>query len=464
MPENQDFDARLKAYLARAARTQPLAGMDARIIGHAPRSNPWALQLLAAVAVLGLAIGLGIVLQRARQSNSLVPVGGPPAATATPSAEPTVAASPSTKPTLGPTPTPATSGKLYPLMGPASMHMVNSTTGWAFGSGTDRILRTVDGGGHWNDVTPSQPRLGNWATFFLDGNNAWLASSLQPGSPTNDFSVEIYRTSDGGTTWLRVGTTSAGWGFPAALDFVDRQHGWLFIKQDGTLQVPGSDMVAFYGTTDGGASWNRLSQTDTSGLAGHLAQACSKLNPVFLSASTGWIPGSCGAGGGYFLYVTRDGGRNWAAVALRMPPEGTLTCDCGIESLRFWDQQHGALLLNDAYQDARGYAQNFVYTTVDGGRSWQLGPLLPANAFSVYFLDAAHGWTLDAKANKLLFSGDGGLHWSTAGTIPSNSNAVVMDFQFVTSQVGWALGADSRGLPILKTADGGATWTIQLSP
>jgi photosystem II stability/assembly factor-like uncharacterized protein len=39
-----------------------------------------------------------------------------------------------------------------------------------------------------------------------------------------------------------------------------------------------------------------------------------------------------------------------------------------------------------------------------------------------------------------------------------------MDFQFVTSRVGWALGADSRGLPILKTVDGGATWTTQLAP
>ena len=118
----------------------------------------------------------------------------------------------------------------------------------------------------------------------------------------------------------------------------------------------------------------------------------------------------------------------------------------------------------DAYGDARGYAQNFLYTTTDGGRSWQLGPLLPSNAFSVYFLNATHGWTLNAKANTLLFSGDGGQHWSIAGTIPSNSNGVVRDFQFVTAQVGWVLGADSRGLPILKTIDGGQTWTTQLAP
>ena len=449
MSKRDEFDPRLKAYLHRGAGTPPPAGMDARIlVGTRRQKSGWVLQVAAAAAVLLLAIGLGIIFQRARQSSADHPV--PPVAT------------PSTKPT--PYPTPTSTSAPYPLLPPASIRMINATTGWASASGTDRILRTADGGAHWNDVTPKNARLGNWATFFLDANNAWLASSLQPGSPSNDFTVGIYRTSDGGHSWLQVGTASPGWGFPASLDFVDRQHGWLFIKQDGTLQTPGTDMVALYGTSDGGASWNQLAQTDTSGLAGHLPQACSKLSPVFISASRGWIHGSCGPGGGYFLYVTGDGGRNWAAVALKMPAQGTLTCDCAIESLRFWDSQHGALVLNNAYQDARGYAQNFLYTTTDGGRSWQLGPLLPANAFSVYFLDASHAWTLDAKANNLLFSGDGGQHWSTAGTIPSNSNGVVMDFQFVTSKVGWALGADSRGLPILKTSDGGQTWTMQLSP
>jgi photosystem II stability/assembly factor-like uncharacterized protein len=449
MGKPDEFDPRLKAYLHRGASTPPPAGMEARIGGASRRKTGWALQVVAAAGVLVLAIGLGIVVQRARQSAGVTPTSSP-------------IASPSTKPT--PSPAPTASGTRYPLVGFASMHMIDASTGWAAGSGTNRILRTTDGGSHWNDVTPRGATAGTWTTFFLDGSNAWLASSLQPGSSSPDFSVKLYRTSDGGQSWQSVGTAMPDWGFPAAMDFVDRTHGWLFMKQDGTLETPGSDLVAFYGTTDGGASWNKLSQTDTSGLAGHLPQACSKLNPVFLDASTGWIPGSCGAGGGYFLYMTRDGGRNWAAVALRMPTAGSLTCDCGIESLRFWDNQHGALVLNDAYQDAGGHAQNFLYTTTDGGRSWHLGPLLPNNAYSVYFLDAAHAWTLDAKANSLLFSGDGGLHWSTAGTIPSNSNGVVMDFQFVTSKVGWALGADSRGVPILKTVDGGATWATQLSP
>lgn len=464
MNKHQDLESRLRSYLAAGARRQPPSGMEDRIASNVFRpGHGWGFQLLAAAAVVAVAIGLGIGLNKARQLSGLIVRATPsPSAVASPSASP----SPSGKPTARPTPEASVTPfpGAYPLTPPTNFNMVSASTGWASGSTTDRILRTTDGGAHWNDVTPGEARLGSWATFFLDANNAWLASSVQPGSATNDFSVEIYRTTNGGSSWQHAGMVTPAWGFPAAIDFVDQRHGWLFMKQAGNLEPLYSDLVAIYGTVDGGATWIELSQADTSGVAGHLPQPCSKADPVFVSATTGWIPGSCGAGGGYFLYVTRDGGGNWAPVSLRVPPASTTTCDCAIGSLRFSDSLHGVLVLENAAQDPRGYAQNFLYTTIDGGRSWQLGPMLPTNAFSVFFLDATHGWTLDTKSNTLLFTGDGGQHWSTVATVPSNSNSVVAGFQFVTSQVGWALGADSRGLPILKTVDGGQTWTTQLTP
>src|SRR3989442_1205095 len=113
MGKRDDFDPRLKAYLHRGAGTPPPAGIEARIVGGAPRGRGgWALQAAAAAAVLVLAIGLGIVVQRARQSVGVTP-----------------SASPIIKPTPYPTPTP--SGALYPLLPPASMHMIDRNNGWA---------------------------------------------------------------------------------------------------------------------------------------------------------------------------------------------------------------------------------------------------------------------------------------------------------------------------------------------
>ena len=450
MSKPDEFDPRLKAYLHRGASTPAPAGMEARIFGGGPRRKvSWAFQVAAAVAVLVLAIGLGIILPRARQSN---PIGGPP--TATPPATPSV------KPTLSPTP--ATSGRAYPLLPPASMHMINATTGWAAGSGTNRILRTSDGGSQWDDVTPASARAGTWITYFLDANTAWLASSLQPGSGSPDFSVAVYRTVDGGRSWQNTGQVAVDQGWPESMDFVDRTHGWLFMNLG---YAAGSQGVALYGTVDGGTTWTKLSEADTSGTSGQLPLRCTKGTPVFLNPSTGWIPGACTAGGGPFFFVTRDGGRTWNDVGLALPAGYSGRCMCSINSLRLSDPRFSAsrtgVFVLDIY-GADGAAHDFVYATSDAGAHWWPGPMLPANCFTADFISPAVGWTLDAKRNTVLTTGDGGYHWSTLGTVPSSQG--VMDLQFVNAAIGWAMGSEPAGNTLIKTSDGGRTWTAQLSP
>ena len=443
MSRRDEFDPRLKAFLNRGASMPPPAGMEARIIaGATRRRSNWLLQVAAAAAILVLAIGLGIAVRQARQTVGVGPT-------------PTPAATPSVKPTLSPTP--ATSARAYPLLPPSSMHMINRNIGWAAGSGTNRILRTSDAGIHWDDVTPVSARAGTWITYFLDANHAWLASSLQPGSGSPDFSVAIYRTADGGRSWQETGTVAAQQGWPASMDFVDRTHGWLFMNLGSAA---GSQGVAFYGTVDGGTTWTKLSEADTSGNPGHLPLSCSKSAPVFLNNSTGWIPGACNAGGGPFLFVTRDGGRTWNSVNIAVPAGYSASCMCAISSLRFSDATTGVLVLDIYGPD--GATHNFLYATPDGGTSWLDGWLLPPNSFSVDFLTGAVGWTLDAKSNAVLYTHDGGQHWSTLGTIPSSQG--VADLQFVNSAIGWALGSEPAGNTLIKTSDGGQTWTTQLSP
>jgi photosystem II stability/assembly factor-like uncharacterized protein len=41
---------------------------------------------------------------------------------------------------------------------------------------------------------------------------------------------------------------------------------------------------------------------------------------------------------------------------------------------------------------------------------------------------------------------------------------MVMDLQFVNPKIGWAVGGESAGDTLIKTSDGGRTWTTQLSP
>jgi photosystem II stability/assembly factor-like uncharacterized protein len=335
--------------------------------------------------------------------------------------------------------------------------MINASTGWAAGSSTNRILRTTDGGSHWDDVTPRTAKAGTWITFFLDGSNAWLASSLQSGSGSPDFSVTIYRTVDGGRTWEQTGQAAADGGWPASMDFVDRAHGWLFMELG---VAAGSSGVALYGTVDSGTIWTKLSEADSSGNPGHLPLSCRKGAPVFLNTSTGWMPGISGAGGGRCFFVTHDGGRTWNDAPISMPAGHGGSCNCGISSLRFSDSRNGVFLLEINGTD--GLPHNFLYATHDAGSSWQPGPTLPPNGYIADFINATVGWTLDAKKNTVLQTSDGGQHWSMLGTAPSY--AVVTDVQFVSATVGWALGSETAGNTLIKTSDGGRTWTTQLAP
>src|SRR5438445_11011457 len=171
----------------------------------------------------------------------------------------------------------------------------------------------------------------------------------------------------------------AGW--PAGLDFVDSRQGWLFMRLGAAA---GSEGVAFYGTVDGGATWSKLSQTDqslASGDQGHLPLGCSKVAPVFLNASTGWLPGSCSAGGGPFLFVTRDGGRSWHNVALGAPVGWGPTCMCAISSVRFSDARNGLFVLT-SYASAT-VPESVVYSSSAGGGSWRPGTSVPAVLYDV---------------------------------------------------------------------------------
>jgi hypothetical protein len=102
--------------------------------------------------------------------------------------------------------------------------MVSATTGWAFGqcalasrpslpaqcywpdSEFSGVLRTVDSGHTWTDVSPpSIPnRAFQRAAFYLDATHAWIGEVT--GSPNSCvYAVTTFSTSDGGATWHQGG-------------------------------------------------------------------------------------------------------------------------------------------------------------------------------------------------------------------------------------------------------------------
>ncbi|HYE59795.1 MAG TPA: YCF48-related protein [Candidatus Kapabacteria bacterium] len=110
--------------------------------------------------------------------------------------------------------------------------------------------------------------------------------------------------------------------------------------------------------------------------------------------------------------------------------------------------------------------QSILYKTENGGRSWVESSTTPNSVYftKIQFLDERNGWAIgkaqvQGKPDRLYRTTDGGIRWNFVEVTEN-----VREVFFVNQKVGWAVGTVSgdmnRGV-IWKTIDGGVTWTIR---
>jgi photosystem II stability/assembly factor-like uncharacterized protein len=212
-----------------------------------------------------------------------------------------------------------------------------------------------------------------------------------------------------------------------------------------TAPAPGSLVaVGEYGaivrSDDGGETWTQ----QCSGTTYHLQDV------FFVDAQTGW------AVGGYEDW-SRPGSRVYKQTILH-------TTDGGIS----WAPQvsgAGYPLFGVSFVNPNaGFAvsiQSMLYTT-DGGRSWRQRS--DVSGSSIFFLDAKTGWIV-GPAPGIFHTTDGGATW----TRQSAPQVPLRRVSFVDANVGIAVGGNYFIVPpgiwqesqaIVRTTDGGATWTL----
>lgn len=168
----------------------------------------------------------------------------------------------------------------------------------------------------------------------------------------------------------------------------------------------------------------------------------------FLNENLGW------AANGYFsaVYKTIDGGVNWTLQVTG----AMLGSSHYFRNIEFLDENIGFL----------GTLNQKFYKTTDGGTTWNLVTNITPNPLAICGLDCIGTSTVYgcgayfAPAN-IIKSTDSGNTWQFIDM--SAYATALVDINFIDENIGFVSGGNATGGVILKTTDGGTTWTELLN-
>jgi len=353
----------------------------------------------------------------------------------------------------------------------AAIHFINENIGIAVGDG-GIIVRTADGGATWNIMPSGTTKdiydlsFGNVSTGYASGDGILLKTTDAGITWTNCFTDPYYTSkvfdaldfvsADTGficTDWITFKTTDGG----VTFNWVDDNGGnpIFFLNSQIGFKLPNYSGELLK-TINGGQSWTTISITSW------------YINTIwFISPDIGFAAGDK-------IYKTIDGGETWSAFTLGVWSEfnklffvnssvGYLvneadeilkTTDCGNS---WFFVKGGKCDLYDVFfaDPLHGIAignHHITKVTEDGGNSWKS---YYSEAFdqahSLFLTNPGTGYVLE---NKFIFkTEDGGKTWHY---IFMSGQGKLYGLYFIDDNTGFAVGEYGY---IVKTTDHGLTWT-----
>ena len=131
--------------------------------------------------------------------------------------------------------------------------------GWVVGKG-GLIMKTVDGGTHWSNVTHTGQvsNSSNKSVFFLNANQGWISGG---NDNTEGIGTRyVLATTDGGTSWTIQPTLVTNDIF--SLSFWDANHGWLTSDHGQIAQYSSNNAQAKSVTITAGGLSTTLTSTE----------------------------------------------------------------------------------------------------------------------------------------------------------------------------------------------------------
>ncbi|MBV9272173.1 MAG: hypothetical protein JO165_13850, partial [Candidatus Eremiobacteraeota bacterium] len=266
------------------------------------------------LAIFVVAFAISAAPAFAQQQQQQAPPG--PAGTPNPPVKP----SPTASPTASPTPGPAYGNLQWREVGPAT---AGGRVAAVAGSATDPQLYYVGaaGGGVWKsanggqtwDAVFSKQKVSAIGAIAIDPKNnnvVWVGTG--ESNPRNDVSYGdgLYKTTDGGDTWTRVGLENTRHISRILIDPNDPNH--VIVGALGDVFADSVDR-GVYVTNDGGKTWAKTLYVGPQSGASDLAMNVANPNEIYAGIwqfrREPWTFHSGGDDDG--VYKSTDGGRTW---------------------------------------------------------------------------------------------------------------------------------------------------------
>lgn len=325
--------------------------------------------------------------------------------------------------------------KLATSNGVNEISIVDPSTVWitaydGSGGGTypKTFSKTTDGT-NWTAGTITGPvaaaLVGDIAA--TDANTAWVVTAPSSGSNGNG----IWKTTNGGSTWTRQGTTSAPYNTQS---FANVIHFWN-ANEGFTAGDPVGGVFQIFRTTNGGTTWTAVANAPapTGGIEYGLTGV------KYVIGDNIWMGTTKGR-----ILRSNDRGATWTAFFTPALDFGGGAAGGGVDGssakMAFKDANNGILIAVDNTTDA------VMYSTTDGGATWD-----PIEATGTWFFGdityvpgtantyVSTGINSDAaQGTGSSYSTDGGMTWTIIDNIAGVDGGQRGKVSFLNSTTGWA--------------------------
>lgn len=215
----------------------------------------------------------------------------------------------------------------------------NNRSTWYVAHGSSGLWKTTNAGITW---TPIFDDDGSYSLGYVlvdpkDSETIWLGTGENISNRSVGFGDGVYKSDDAGKSWTRVGLVGSQHIGKIVID--PRDSDVVFVAAEGPLWSAGGDR-GVYKTADGGKTWQAILQVSVN--TGVTDLVMDQYNPDVLYASSYQrrrrVGQLIGGGPESAIYKTSDGGETWEKLT-----EGIPTVDKGRIALAVSPQKQGVV-------------------------------------------------------------------------------------------------------------------------